>query len=398
MQFQNAVITPSGIAIFSAANTNKPIKFTRFLFTDSVTRLTGQEAELPPNTWGNGSVDAVLGQDELQQFVIFASASNAEDYGYARGYGIYAEQEGVEYLVAVANCLGDPTYVSQMSGGYSRFHLALTIKYSVNSNVLTVAPNIGGLITREEFEMWTNRVVTTTSPSGAPYGEDQDIHGVKMFRDNVVIGALGDRRGLMGFADMVWGGSIQPMPIPGVDLTLGVEANPWPDVYCTNLHADYITSKAVMILKGNSFDAITQSGQTVTVPTSQLVSLHRGYRGVGNPEVWAELMCINIYIGSVQGVRTRGLKRIDFAFYFNASEPYTTELQTRGRLILVGKSVNSEANTTQIFESSMKSLRGPVTDGTMHCQIPYWQAIGNDDNLVRLGSVDYIYVELELIR
>lgn len=398
MQFQNAVITPSGIAIFSAANTDKPIKFTRFLFTDSVTRLTGQETELPPNTWGNGSVDAVVGQDELQQFVIYASASNQSDYGYARGYGIYAEQEGVEYLVAVANCLGDPTYVSQMSGGYTRFHLALTIKYSVNSNVLTVEPNMAGLISRAEFEMWTERVVTTHSPSGAPYGEDQDIHGVKMFRDNVVIGALGNRRGLMGFADMVWGGSIQPLPIPGVDLTIGAEANPWPDIYCTNLHADYISSKAVMVLKGDTFDAIAQSGQTVTVPTSQLVSVHRGYRGVGNPAVWAELMCLNYYQTTVQGQRTRGLKRIDFAFYFDASEPYTTELQTRGRLILVGKSVNNSSSTTQIFESSMKSLRGTVTDGTMRCVLPDWQAIGNDDNIVRLGSVDYIYVELELMR
>lgn len=247
MQFQNAVITPSGIAIFSAANTNKPIKFTRFLFTDSVTRLTGQEAELPPNTWGNGSVDAVLGQDELQQFVIFASASNAEDYGYARGYGIYAEQEGVEYLVAVANCLGDPTYVSQMSGGYTRFHLALTIKYSVNSNVLTVAPNIGGLISREEFEMWTERVVTTHSPSGAPHGENQTIYGTKTFHDNVTIyspvqvGTILNPTQMMLFCDNVGlMGSLIPMGHPSMPENLGLEQIPWDNIYCDVLHAGTI--------------------------------------------------------------------------------------------------------------------------------------------------------------
>ena len=237
MQFQNAVITPSGIAIFSAANTNKPIKFTRFLFTDSVTRLTGQEAELPPNTWGNGSVDAVLGQDELQQFVIFASASNAQDYGYARGYGIYAEQDGVEYLVAVANCLGDPTYVSQMSGGYTRFHLALTIKYSVNSNVLTVAPNIGGLITREEFEMWVNRVVTTHSPSGAPYGEMQTIYGHKIFRDGVSVGALLHPSAMMIFGTVAVDGPILPMDngTPYND-NIGSSEAQWNEIHCHHLY------------------------------------------------------------------------------------------------------------------------------------------------------------------
>lgn len=400
MQFQNAVITPSGIAIFSAANANKPIKFTRFLFTDSTTRLTGQETELPANTWGNGSVDAVVGQDELQQFVIYASASNADDYGYARGYGIYAVQDNVEYLVAVANCLGEPTYVSQRSGGYTRFHLALTIKYNVNSSVLTVEPNMAGLISRAEFESWTERVVTTHSPSGAPYGEDQTIYGQKYFRNNTQFGVFSDRVALNIFGDIGMGGQILPLTgVPNATLQIGSDQFRWPDIYCTNLHADYVSTKAVMLLNGTAFDGITQSGMSVGIQLSSVVSRHRGFKlSPNDSNIVGGITCMNMYTDTVYGQRRRGLKKIDFYFYFDATTPYVTELQTRGRLILTGKSAKNDSYITQTFEASMKSLRGTVTDNVMRCVLPDWESVGDDGDICALGHIDYIYVELELIR
>lgn len=259
MQFQNAVITPDGIRLLSAASINKPVKFTRFLFTDSTTRLTGSETELPPNTWGNGSIDAALPQGEASQFTIYASASNEFDHGYARGYGIYAEQEGVEYLVAVANCLGQPTLVTAASGGYTRFNFAITIRYAMNADTVYVQPNLAGLISRAEFQAWIDRVVTTRAPIGSlNKGEDQMIYGQKTFATNTEIGYIDMvglarrlvRRMLTLYGNMRVTDDIIPYYYerdPSQSHNLGAEDARWDRLYVHEIETDKIrTPKAVM--------------------------------------------------------------------------------------------------------------------------------------------------------
>lgn len=241
MQFRNAVLTPKGIELLGAANINKPVVFTRFLFTDATEPLFGSETDLPPNTWGNGSVDAVVNQGELGQFVIYASASNAVDYGYARGYGIYAKlrDEDTDHLVCVANALGNAVKVTESSGGYSRFHVALTIKYAVADNVVVVEPNLAGLISRGEFEDWVKRVVTKMSASGEPYGDDQTIYGEKTFRDNVNIGTQAAPRILNLNGSMAFTNSIIPNNI-GEETQIGADQNPVDYVF-----AKYVIAEAI---------------------------------------------------------------------------------------------------------------------------------------------------------
>lgn len=399
MQFQNAVITPSGIAIFSAANTNKPIKFTRFLFTDSVTRLTGQETELPPNTWGNGSVDAVVGQDELQQFVIYASASNQSDYGYARGYGIYAEQEGVEYLVAVANCLGDPTYVSQMSGGYTRFHLALTIKYSVNSNVLTVEPNMAGLISRAEFEMWTERVVTTHSPSGAPYGEMQTIYGHKIFRDGVSVGALLNPSAMLIFGTVTVDGPIIPMDngTPNND-NIGSSTYPWNEIYCHNLYADYMIPHGMMTIDGSIIGHLSEAddGQPIHI-TSTLYrnTAFEEYPGVGYLNFTPSFRS-----DSWNGTRVLTLLGLTTVqFYLNQNSRFR-EMPTRVRLTFVGESKSGQICSEEFIASigSATSI-DPSIPGQTFKIISFgdWRPQNRDfEAIISVNSIKYIYLDLEI--
>ena len=407
MQFQNAVITPSGIAIFNAANTDKPIKFTRFLFTDSTTRLTGQETELPANTWGNGSVDAVVGQDELQQFVIYASASNADDYGYARGYGIYAVQDNVEYLVAVANCLGDPTYVSQMSGGYTRFHLALTIKYSVNSSVLTVQPNLAGLISRAEFENWTNRVVTTHSPSGAPYGEDQAIYGRKWFRDNTQFGHHTDRVQISAHADIGVNGAILPLAGGTAQRQIGSALKPWPDIYCNNLHTGFVDTRATIVFKGDKIRNLSLPGTAVEFNPADIVFGNSVYKGTGTPNpndsVWLTLSPHVITVNDRKAIDQVGY----LEFLLDTTSPYFTESMTRVTLRLVGGKRHPYHNVL-IFESMLALCDRDDKTGSVKLNIPNWWPVGGVNSTVSgvincstdpdYPSPTYVILELERLR
>lgn len=402
MQFQNAVITPQGRTILGAANTDKPIKWTRFLFSSSPTRLTGQETELPEPTWGDGSVDAVVSQTELEQFVIYASATNNTDSGYACSYGIWAEQDGVEQLVAVANCLGDPTHVTGSSEGYTRFHLALTIKYGVNANVLSVEPNIAGLISRGEFEAWTERVVTTTSPSGAPYGEAQDIYGTKSFKDDMEIGQVTKRANVRHMGDYGIAGSIIPRVVTNIQNNLGSSQNKWQNLYVNNLYADYVNNKARLILRGSNVAGQVPSGQRVEIYTDYLISKDDRFmvKRADNSSL--------IKVGEIHPVITlsgsrRGLAEvIDFVFYFDAASAFVLEPMTRISIRFIGKEINSHTfNYTKVFETIMGrcSISSEGDMATVSTGIIVSSGNANlmlcDDSY---RSPEYIVVELELIR
>lgn len=333
MQFQNAVITPQGRAMLGAANTDKPIKWTRFLFSSSPTRLTGQETELPEPTWGDGSVDAVVSQTELEQFVIYASATNNTDSGYACSYGIFAAQDGVERLVAVANCLGDPTHVTGSSEGYTRFHLALTIKYGVNATVLSVEPNIAGLISRGEFESWMNRVVTTTSPSGAPYGEAQIIYGLKSFRDMVTIGALYQRANVLHFGDYGIYGSVLPIRAPNVNLDLGSSDSKWQNLYVETLHADWIRNKAVMILPLNCLEDLPLGETKSVIPINIQGDV---FQPIGTSTDFCRVSWNGTQNGSGSTLYSRAIRSLSVTFGINRDNSYYNDY-TRIKITMCSK-------------------------------------------------------------
>ena len=405
MQFQNAVITPQGREILGAANTDKPITFTKFLFSSSPTRLTGKETELPEPTWGNGSVDAVVSQTELEQFVIYASATNNTDSGYACSYGIFAAQDGVERLVAVANCLGDPTHVTGSSEGYTRFHLALTIKYAVNANVLTVLTNTAGLISRGEFEAWMNRVVTTTSPSGAPYGEAQEIYGVKSFRDTMFIGALYKRANLLQFGDYNISGSILPVKAPDVNIDLGSSESRWKNLYVENVYADYINNKARLILKGQKVANQTQDAQRIDLVLDDIISMDNRFKTLSADtpsqiKVGMVFPTVRKY-NSVRGM----VGLLDFVFYFDSTSAFVTEAMTRVTIRFIGRAMPEagvEKRYTQIYETIIGDCTVEnVSSGIVSVSIGGVNKSSQMD-VIRCDnsypSPKYIVVELELIR
>ena len=405
MQFQNAVITPQGRAMLGAANTDKPIKWTRFLFSSSPTRLTGQETELPEPTWGDGSVDAVVSQTELEQFVIYASATNNTDSGYACSYGIFAAQDGVEQLVAVANCLGDPTHVTGSSEGYTRFHLALTIKYGVNATVLSVEPNIAGLISRGEFEAWMNRVVTTTSPSGEPYGEAQIIYGLKSFRDMVTIGALYQRANVLHFGDYGIYGSVLPIRAPNVNLDLGSSDSKWQNLYVENVYADYINNKARLILKGQKVANQTPQGQRVNLVLDDIISKDDRFKTLPADEP-SQIKVGEIYPVIQRYSSNRGMRGLsDFVFYFDSTSAFVTEVMTRVTIRLIGRAMPETGGMnryTQIYETIIGDCAVEnVSSGVASVSVGGVNKVSGSD-VVRcdldLSSPQYIVVELELIR
>ena len=403
MQFQNAVITPQGREILGAANTDKPITFTRFLFSSSPTRLTGQETELPEPTWGDGSVDAVVSQTELEQFVIYASATNNTDSGYACSYGIFAAQDGMERLVAVANCLGDPTQVTGSSEGYTRFHLALTIKYAVNANVLTVLTNTAGLISRGEFEAWMNRVVTTTAPSGAPYGEAQEIYGVKSFRDTMSIGALNKRANVLQFGDYGIAGSILPASAPETTVDLGSSESKWKNLYVENVYADYINNKVRLILKGQKVASHTLAPQRTNLVLDDIISMDNRFKTLSGAEP-SQIKVGEIDPNITLSGRTRGLSGVsDFVFYFEASSAFVIEPMTRVSIRFIGNNMSTEypATYTKVFETIMAKCSKSSDGSVVTVSTGHLVATGNTELMlcgIDAPSPQYIVVELELIR
>lgn len=189
MQFQNAIITEQGVRIFQAALANNPVVFTKCLFSGSPTPLTGSMTALPEPTWGNGHVTNYAANDNGGDFIIYASATNATDYGYAYGYGIYGylQNEGIENetLLVVANYDGNVTYVSEASGPYTRFHFAITIKLSMASEVISVAPHYNDLVSNAAFQNLANRTVTTHTAVDPNAGDDQTVRGHKEFVNGI---------------------------------------------------------------------------------------------------------------------------------------------------------------------------------------------------------------------
>lgn len=192
MQFQNAIITNEGVSIFQAALANNPVVFTKCLFSGSATPLTASMVALPEPTWGNGHVTNYAANDSGGDFIIYASATNATDYGYAYGYGIYGylQNEGIENekLLVVANYDGNVTYVSEASGPYTRFHFAITIKLSMAAGVISVAPHYNDLVSDAAFQNLANRTVTTHSAADPMVGDTQIVRGQKHFYDTTYFG------------------------------------------------------------------------------------------------------------------------------------------------------------------------------------------------------------------
>lgn len=192
MQFQNAIITEQGVRIFQAALANNPVVFTKCLFSGSPTPLTPSMTALPEPTWGNGHVTNYASNDSGGDFIIYASATNATDYGYAYGYGIYGylQSEGIENekLLVVANYDGNVTYVSEASGPYTRFHFAITIKLSMANNVISIDPRYNGLVSSAAFQDLADRTVTTHSAVDPMVGDPQVIRGSKHFYGTTYFG------------------------------------------------------------------------------------------------------------------------------------------------------------------------------------------------------------------
>ena len=195
MQFQNAILTEEGVRILQSGTANNPVVFTRFLFTGSPTPLTAQTVNLPEPTWGNGHVTNYAAGEN--GFVLYMMATNDTDYGYAYGFGVYGylQNEGVENekLLIVANYAGNVTYVSEASGSYTRFHLAITVSLSMSNSVLAIAPRYDDLVSNTAFQDLLERTVTTHSAADPQVGDDQTVRGHKEFTDGV--GVWGSENG-----------------------------------------------------------------------------------------------------------------------------------------------------------------------------------------------------------
>lgn len=183
MQFYDAIITNEGVRMLTAASFANKLTFTRLLFSaDNVTLgVTTQSLE---HSWGNGHIDNYATADD-GSFVIYGSASNAQDYGMAYGFAVYGylNSEGPEneHIVFVANADGVPTYVNSQSGAATRFQFAIKAKISLSDRVIRIDPSYNGLVSNMAFQDLLERTVTTHSATDAQVGDDQRVLGDKTF-------------------------------------------------------------------------------------------------------------------------------------------------------------------------------------------------------------------------
>lgn len=188
MEFKASIITDAGREMLAAANINDKIVFSKFMFEGADVTLTKNTTALT-SPWGRGNVDNHFAKDS--DLVIYASASNQYDCGYAYGFGIYgylqSQGPSQEKLMFVGNHEGIATYVTSTSGNYTKFQIALTIKYSVDDAAVTIAPAYNGYVAADLFQRWSERVVTTHADGDEGTGDDQTIRGVKLFMDEIVL-------------------------------------------------------------------------------------------------------------------------------------------------------------------------------------------------------------------
>lgn len=195
MQFYDAIITNEGVRMLTAASFSNKLTFTRLLFSaDNVTLgVTTQSLE---HSWGNGHIDNYASAAD-GSFVIYGSASNAQDYGMAYGFAVYGylNSEGPEneHIVFVANADGVPTYVNSQSGAATRFQFAIKAKIHLSDQVVRIDPNYNGLVSNMAFQDLLERTVTTHSATDAQVGDDQTVKGHKEFADG--IGVWGSENG-----------------------------------------------------------------------------------------------------------------------------------------------------------------------------------------------------------
>ena len=201
MQFQEVIITNDGKRLLANASLNKKVVISKLLFTESTSTLTETMTKdtFPGPTWGNGSCDKIYDGGD-GKMSIYLSASNELDNGYARGFGIFGrfEDSSTQYLMFVANALGDPEYVAPTSGAHSRFHLCLTIAYAVPNGSVIIEPGYAGLVSEEEFTAFAKRCVTTHSHTDSTVGENQKVYGIKRFHDGIELDVLNKRHDGLG--------------------------------------------------------------------------------------------------------------------------------------------------------------------------------------------------------
>lgn len=190
MQFYDAIITNEGVRMLTAASFSNKLTFTRLLFSaDNVTLgVTTQSLE---HSWGNGHIDNYASATD-GSFVIYGSASNAQDYGMAYGFAVYGylNSEGPEneHIVFVANADGVPTYVNSQSGAATRFQFAIKAKIHLSDQVIRIDPNYNGLVSNMAFQDLLERTVTTHSATDNMVGDPQIVRGQKHFYNTTYFG------------------------------------------------------------------------------------------------------------------------------------------------------------------------------------------------------------------
>lgn len=187
MQFYDAIITNEGVRMLTAASFADKLTFTRLLFcADNVT--LGPTTQSLEHSWGNGHIDNYATADD-GSFVIYGSASNAQDYGMAYGFAVYGylNSEGPEneHIVFVANADGVPTYVNSQSGAATRFQFAIKAKINLSDQVIRIDPSYNGLVSNTAFQDLLERTVTTHSATNNAVGDDQTVRGHKEFVDGI---------------------------------------------------------------------------------------------------------------------------------------------------------------------------------------------------------------------
>ncbi len=209
MIFADVYITKIGNDILTAAAAGKTITWLNCkccnqsidsMEEGAVMQLTN----LPGQTVATGSANLCTieqGEDDSKIATISCELNNenAQTSGYANTFGLYAQCEEISGLAVIARVGGqNPTYFPTPDQDGKNIltafvDISVVISSEAASNVLlnqqAYARNAALLQETQARIAGDQRAVTCYSESGAPYGDNQDVYGRKVFKEALSVNA-----------------------------------------------------------------------------------------------------------------------------------------------------------------------------------------------------------------
>ena len=181
----NTITIDGATLIASATAGNKLVIDGCDATTDVLTKAQAVQISTRPANPGSNTTDVALAGSTDNHVYAYAEfirgQSTGGDFNSFFLYGHIENAPSVVRVIAVASAAA-PTHIPETGDVTGRTELQFELTFSATDEVVTVADS-SMYTTRGEFLLLKARAVTTHAEGTPTTGEDQDIYGVKWFKN-----------------------------------------------------------------------------------------------------------------------------------------------------------------------------------------------------------------------